>query len=212
MGQNLNKETEFGSPGNRNLSPGRDKTEPLRVGGRKTVPTKAFVESLFFKCWGSSPGPCACWASLFDWDTPSPFCVKLFGLCLLKFEISIFSVWEVTIQVDVCILSRHANRWQCLEQSGTENYGLGSRKFWTWACPLCDWSESSRLLGSLWYVKVGLESLGTLLSLEIFWTPQELCEIIPLGSILAVWSSLCSEPQLASETDAIFSVSCHCCT
>lgn len=57
MGQNLNKETEFGSPGNRNLSPGRDETEPLRVGGRETVPTKAFVESLFFKCWGSSPGP-----------------------------------------------------------------------------------------------------------------------------------------------------------
>lgn len=97
---------------------------------------------------------------------------------------SVFSLWEVTIQVNVRILSRHANGWQCLEHSGTENYGLGSRKFWTGACPLCDWSESSRLLGSLRYAKVGLESLGTLLSLEIFWTPQELCEIIPLGSIL----------------------------
>lgn len=72
---------------------------------------------------------------------------------------------------------------QCLEQSSTENSRLGSNKFWTGACPLSDWSESLQFFGSLWFEKVGLDPLGALLSLEIFWTPQELCEIISLGSI-----------------------------
>lgn len=72
---------------------------------------------------------------------------------------------------------------QCLEQPSTENSRLGSSKFWTGACPLCDWSESLQFFRSLCYEKVGLGPLGALLSLEIFWTPQELCEITSLGSI-----------------------------